>query len=219
MTGTIFLKQAVGLRENILREELFMSIYGYCRCSTDESRQDIDRQRRELKKLGVKDENIYFEYVSGRKTDKVEWNRLLERIEDGDTICTTEVSRISRSTKQLCEIIEMAQERQIKLVLGGMEIDCSKDDPMSRGMIMMWSVFVELEVALTSQRVKSGMANAREKGAVIGRPKTELDNLPGNFLRHYPKLLAGELTITELARVCDISRQTAYKYKAIYEGA
>ena len=194
-------------------------IYGYCRCSTDESRQDIDRQRRELKKLGVKDKNIYFEYVSGRKPNKIEWSKLIEKIADGDTIATTEVSRISRSTKQLCEIIEMAQERQIKLVIGGMEIDCSKDDPMSRGMLMMWSVFSEMESALISQRVKSGMANAKDKGKVIGRPMVTVDNLPSGFLRHYPKHKSGDLTITELARVCDISRQTAYKYKAIYEGA
>lgn len=195
-----------------------MSIYGYCRCSTDESRQDIDRQRRELKKLGVKDKDIYFEYVSGRKLVKIEWEKLMERIEEGDTIATTEVSRISRSTKQLCEIIEMAQEKRIKLIIGSIEIDCSKDDPMSRGMILMWAVFAELEASIISQRVKSGMANAREKGAVIGRPKTTIDNLPTGFIRHYPKYKAGDLTLTELAKVCGISRQTAYKYKAIYEG-
>jgi DNA invertase Pin-like site-specific DNA recombinase len=195
-----------------------MSIYGYCRCSTDESRQDIDRQRRELKKLGVKDKDIYFEYVSGRKLVKIEWNRLMDKIEDGDTIATTEVSRISRSTKQLCEIIEMAQKRRIKLIIGSMEIDCSKDDPMSRGMLLMWGVFSELEASIISQRVKSGMANARDKGAVIGRPKTTLEELPSGFLRHYPKYKAGDLTLTELARLCEISRQTAYKYKEIYEG-
>lgn len=193
-------------------------IYGYCRCSTDESRQDIDRQRRELKKLGVKDENIYFEYVSGRKPNKIEWSKLIEKIADGDTICTTEVSRISRSTKELCEIIELAQERRIKLIIGSMEIDCSNDDPMSKGMLMMWSVFSEMESALISQRVKSGMANAKDKGKVIGRPMVTIENLPSGFIRHYPKHRVGELTLTELARVCDISRQTAYKYKAIYEG-
>ena len=193
--------------------------YGYCRCSTDESRQDIDRQRRELRKLGVKDENIYFEYVTGKKLVKIEWERLLAKIEVGDTIATTEVSRISRSTKQLCEIIEMAQELRIKLVIGSIEIDCSKDDPMSRGMVLMWGVFSELESAITSQRVKSGMANARDKGVVIGRPTTTLDNLPSGFIRHYPKHKSGDLTITELARLVGVSRQSIYKYKEIYEGS
>lgn len=194
------------------------TIYGYCRCSTDESRQDIDRQRRELKKQGVRDEHIFFEYVSGRNPNKVELSRLVERLDVGDTICTTEVSRISRSTKELCEIIDMAQEKQIKLVIGNIVIDCGKNDPMTKGMLLMWSVFSELEADLISQRVKSGMANAKAKGAVIGRPKTTIDNLPTGFIRHYAKYKFGDLTLTELARVCGISRQSAYKYKEIYEG-
>lgn len=191
--------------------------YGYCRCSTNESRQDIDRQKRELKKLGIKEENIYFEYVSGSKADKIEWNRLLSVVECGSTIATTEVSRLTRSTKQLCEIIEIAREKQLKLVIGTFVVDCSNElDPMTQGMIMMWGVFAEMEKAIISQRVKSGLANAASKGIVVGRPKTTIDNLPNNFLRHYPKYIAKEINITELARLCDCSRQSIYKYISIY---
>jgi len=46
-----------------------MIIYGYARCSTNEDKQDIDRQKRALKQLRVSEENIYFEYESGSKTD------------------------------------------------------------------------------------------------------------------------------------------------------
>lgn len=197
-----------------------MTVYGYCRCSTDESRQDIDRQRRELKRLGVKDEHIYWEYVSGSRINKVEWNRLLSQICAGDTIAATEVSRLTRSTKQLCEIVDIVKEKRIKLVIDGLVIDCcngSDSNPMTTGMIMMMGVFSELERELISQRVKSGMANAKDKGVKIGRPSTNIDNLPNNFIRHYPKLASGDLTITELARLCNVSRQTIYKYKSIYE--
>lgn len=191
--------------------------YGYCRCSTNESRQDINRQIRELKKLGIKEENIYFEYVSGSKDHKVEWNRLLSVIECGDSIATTEVSRLTRSTKQLCEIIEIAREKQLKLVIGTFIVDCTNDiDPMTQGMIMMWGVFAEMEKAIISQRVKSGLANAASKGIVVGRPKTTIDNLPNGFLRHYPKYIAKEINITEFARLCDLSRQSIYKYISIY---
>ncbi len=192
--------------------------FGYCRCSTNESRQDIDRQKRELRKLGIKEENIYFEYVSGSKADKIEWNRLLSVIECGDSIATTEVSRLTRSTKQLCEIIEIAREKQLKLVIGTFIVDCTNDlDPMTQGMIMMWGVFAEMEKAIISQRVKSGLANAASKGIVVGRPKTTIDNLPSNFLRHYPKYVAKEINITEFARLCDLSRQSIYKYINIYK--
>ena len=83
-------------------------IYGYARCSTNEELQDINRQIRELKQLGALEESIFREYESGMKNDRVELQRLLSAVEAGDTIVATEVSRITRSTKQLCEIIELA---------------------------------------------------------------------------------------------------------------
>lgn len=191
--------------------------YGWCRCSTNETKQDIDRQRRELRKLGIKDENIYWEYVSGSKDTKIEWNRLLSVVSPMDSISCTEVSRLTRSTKQLCEIIEFAREKQIKLIIGTFVVDCTGElDPMTQGMIMMWGVFAEMEKAIISQRVKSGMANAACKGAAIGRPTTTLDNLPNSFLRHYPKYTSKEINISELARLCDVSRQSIYKYIDIY---
>lgn len=191
--------------------------YGWCRCSTNETKQDIDRQRRELKKLGIKEEHIYWEYVSGSKDHKVEWNRLLNVITCGDSIATTEVSRLTRSTKQLCEIIEIARAKQINLVIGTFVVDCTNElDPMTQGMLLMWGVFAEMEKSIISQRVKSGMANAASKGIVVGRPKTTIDNLPNSFIRHYPKYVAKEINVSELARLCDCSRQSIYKYIGIY---
>ena len=60
--------------------------------------------------------------------------------------------------------------------------------------------------------VKSGMENAKAKGAKIGRPQTTKDDIPPIFYRHYPQYTAGKLNIAELARVCDMSRTTIYKY-------
>ena len=111
-------------------------IYGYARCSTNEELQDINRQIRELKQLGATDETIYFEYESGTKTNRSQLNNLLNAVKSGDTIISTEVSRITRSTKQLCEIIEFAKDTHIKLVLGTFVVDCTKElDPMTEGML------------------------------------------------------------------------------------
>jgi len=192
-------------------------MYGYARCSTNEERQDIDRQKRELKKLGVKDTNIFLEYESGTKSDRIQLNRLLSSVKQGDTIATTEVSRLTRSTKQLCEIIELAKSKHLKLIIGTFIVDCTKDlDPMTQGMIMMWGVFAEMERAIIRQRVKSGMDNARAKGAKIGRPSTTTENLPTQFLKHLPKYLSKQLTQEELARICGITRQSVSKYIKIY---
>ena len=70
--------------------------------------------------------DIYWEYESGTKVDRIELNKLFEKVDEGDTIVATEVSRITRSTKQLCEIVEVAKNKHLKLVIGGFVVDCSK---------------------------------------------------------------------------------------------
>jgi len=66
-------------------------------------------------------------------------------------------------------------------------------------------------------RVRSGMENARAKGRRIGRPQLAKEDIPSAFLRHYPAYKAGNLNVTELARVCDLSRTTVYKYMGLLE--
>ncbi|MBU5462450.1 recombinase family protein [Lachnoclostridium sp. MSJ-17] len=194
-------------------------IYGYARCSTNEELQDINRQVRELIQLGVPHTNIYREYESGMKTNRVELNRLINTVNSGDTIISTEVSRITRSTKQLCEIIEFAKDRHIKLVLGTFVVDCTKElDPMTEGMLKMMGVFSELERNMISQRVKSGMQNAKAKGRKIGRPTTTAEDIPSVFYKHYPKYKKGEINKAEFSRLCEVSYPTIYKYLHIVEG-
>ena len=194
--------------------------YGYARCSTNETRQDINRQKRELKKLGVEDEKlIYWEYESGSKTNRVEFMKLLAVIEPGDTIVTTEVPRLSRSTKQLCDTIQMVQDMSLRLIIGNFVADCREEhmDAMTKGMLMMWSVFAEMERDIISERVKSGMENARAKGSKIGRPHLTLDKIPQKFLQYYPMLKKNEITITDLSKMLECSRTTIYKYIELME--
>ena len=194
-------------------------IYGYARCSTKEKLQDIQRQVRELKQQGVTDTTIYLEYESGAKEDRAELNKLLQIVKPHDTIIATEVSRITRSTKQLCEIIELAKARNLKLVLGNFVVDCSKElDPMTEGMLKMMGVFSEIERNITSQRVKSGMQNAKAKGKSIGRPSVTTDDIPSVFYKHYPKYQKGEINKKDLSRLCSLSYPTVYKYLKMIEG-
>lgn len=196
-------------------------IYGYARCSTNEERQDINRQKRELYTLGVTDEKyIYWEYESGMKDDRTEFNKLLDIVSEGDTIATTEVSRLTRSTKHLCEILQTVKDKKLPLNIGGsFVVDCSKGelDPMTEGMIKMWGVFAEMERNIISQRVKSGMKNARAKGKQIGRPPITMDRLPDKFWKYYQKYQAGEINVSEFARLLKCSRVTIYKYLSMVE--
>lgn len=195
--------------------------YGYARCSTNESKQDINRQKRELKNMGIKEDNIFFEYESGAKDDRRELNRLMQIVKPGDSITSLEVSRLTRSTQKLCEIIKKVQEKQIKLVIAGsITIDCSPGkelDAISKGMMLMWGVFAELERDIITARIKSGMENAKAKGVKLGRPQTTIATLPYNFLKYYPMFQKGSINLSELSRLSGISRPTLYKYLKIVE--
>ena len=188
-------------------------IYGYARCSTNESKQDINRQIKELKAAGA--DEVIFEYEHGDAKTKKELAMLLELTRAGDTIITLEVSRLSRSTQQLCELIEVIREKRLRLVIiGSITIDCRNGemDAMSSAFLKMAGVFSELELQMIRARVKSGMENAKAKGKPIGRPKTTKDDIPAVFLRHYSSLMNGTMNVSELARVCGLSRPTVYKY-------
>ena len=193
--------------------------YGYARCSTNETKQDINRQVRELKAAGA--DEIFIEYEHGDSKIKSQQAAMLDQAKAGDTITALEVSRLARSTQQLCEIIERIQEKRLRLVIvGSITLDCrnGQADPMIEAFLQMAGVFSQLELAIIRARVRSGMANAKAKGRQIGRPQVSKEDIPAVFLRHYPAHKNGQLNISELARVCDISRTTAYKYKSLLEG-
>ena len=193
-------------------------IYGYARCSTNESKQDINRQVRELKQAGA--EEIFLEYEHGDSKVKLQQQTMFETAEAGDTIIVMEVARLARSTQQLCEIIDTIREKHLRLVIvGSITLDCRSGnaDPMSEAFLQMAGVFSQLELAIIRQRVKSGMANAKAKGAQIGRPHTTRDDIPALFLKHYPSYKSGMLNVSELARVCELSRTTTYKYLGLLE--
>lgn len=188
-------------------------LYGYARCSTNESRQDIHRQIKELKAAGA--EEIVFEYEHGDAKVKEQLQALLEAAQPGDTLITTEVSRLSRSTQQLCEIVNTIRQKCLRLVIvGSITVDCRSGniDPMSQAFIQMSAVFAELELSIIRARVKSGMANAKAKGRQIGRRRSTKADIPAVFWKHYPAFMEGKLNVSELARVCGVSRPTVYKY-------
>lgn len=194
-------------------------IYGYARCSTNESKQDINRQVRELKQAGA--EQIFLEYEHGDSAIKEQQGLMFAAAQEGDTVITLEVPRLARSTKQLCEIIDLVRQKHLRLVIiGSITLDCrnGQPDPMSEAFLQMAGVFSQLELAMIRARVRSGMDNAKAKGKRIGRPQTTIEDIPAAFLRHYPAYKKGAFNLTELARLCGISRTTAYKYIGMMEG-
>lgn len=91
--------------------------YGYARCSTNETKQDINRQVRELKAAGA--EHIFLEYEHGDSKVKSQQAAMFAQAQAGDTIITLEVPRLARSTQQLCEIIDHVRDKHLRLVIVG----------------------------------------------------------------------------------------------------
>lgn len=187
--------------------------HGYARCSTNEDRQDIDRQTRELKKHGA--EKVWLEYEHGDAASKEQQALMLETARPGDTIVTLEVSRLARSTKQLCEIIDIIREKRLRLVIvGSITLDCraGNPDPMTEAFLQIAGVFSQLELSMIRSRVRSGVENARAKGKRLGRPPVCAERVPEQFLRYYPRYQSGSINLSELARLARVSRPTAYRY-------
>lgn len=158
---------------------------------------------------------MVFEYEHGDAKVKQNLHMLLNAATEGDTIITLEVSRLTRSTQQLCEIVEVIKSKKLRLIIvGGITVDCrnGQTDPMSEAFLQMAGVFSQLELAMIRARVKSGMENAKAKGKRVGRRPTTKDDIPTIFHKHYAAFRDGKMNVSELARVCGISRPTAYKY-------
>ena len=193
--------------------------YGFARCSLGEEKgQDINRQVRELKEAGA--EEIISERVHGDAKVKPQLDFLLEHIEPNSSLYVTEVSRLSRSTQQLCEILNTIKAKHLRLViLNSVTIDCRNGniDPMSMAFLQMAGVFSELELSMIRTRIRSGMANAKAKGKQIGRKPVTRAELPASFLKYYPSYLSGSMNIAEMARLCELSRPTVYKYLRIIQ--
>ena len=126
---------------------------------------------------------------------------------------------MSRSTKQLCEILEFVEKNKIKLIVGTFIVDCRDDeiDPMTMGMLRMMAVFAQMERDITIQRIRSGMENARANGKHIGRRKTTEDDIPALFFRYYPQFANDAINLSEFARLTCLSRNSIYKYLKIVE--
>ncbi len=111
--------------------------------------------------------------------------------------------------------MELVKEKHLRQeVVGSITVDCRSGeiDPMSAAFLQMASIFSELEKNILRARVRSGMANAKANGKQIGRRPTTKADLPTVFVKYYPSYVDGAMTVTELARICGLSRPTAYKY-------
>lgn len=196
-------------------------VWGYCRCSTNDSKQDVKYQIDALIDKGVDISNIRYEYISGRKEHRPGLDALFEEMNEGDTLIVTDITRLCRNTKVLCETIDLIIAKKFRLIVGSIDIDCRNGglDPMIEGMLKINAVFGEMEAKLKIHQIQLGLATAVKAGKKLGRPKSTYDDIPKVFMQYYPKYKNGTLNKMAFARVTQLSYPTIYKYLDIVENA
>lgn len=188
-------------------------LFGYIKLPITKNEDEIISNIKRLISLGVKKENIFIEKTSVRRSTQAELNSLLEKVQEGDTIICLDIHQVAGSMKQFCRFIETVETKKIKLIINDLVIDCSGVlEAETVGMLKMVRAFEQIEHNVISQRVKMGVANARENGKAIGRPSLRLEDIPKKVIDNYKLLEEGTINKTDYAKLCNISRPTLNKY-------
>ena len=178
-------------------------LFGYARVSTEN--QSLDRQTDALTAAGIKEENIYKEKMSGAKSNRPRLNALIETVEKGDVVIVESLSRLGRSAQDLLTIMQTLSDKGV--VLKSLKEQLDFGSPQGKLMTHLFALISEFERDVIRNRVIEGVAAARARGRIGGRPATPqktIDKALQMYSQH-------NLTVTEICRACGISRPTLYK--------
>jgi DNA invertase Pin-like site-specific DNA recombinase len=179
---------------------------GYMRISTLKEEQKFDRQEEQLKALGI--DTIYADRMSGAKRDRPELNRMLSELQEGDTVLIGAIDRLSRSTKDLLDIVDVIKTAGASLKsINDTWLDTTSDNPMSEFLLTVMGALGQMERQMITQRVKEGVKVAQAKGVKFGRP-TANKNKVAYALELYN---AGQHTVKEITDITGISKATLYR--------
>lgn len=177
-------------------------ILGYVRVSTVEQNESI--QLVTMKKYNV--EKVFSEKISAKDINRPKLKELLEFAREEDTIVVHDFSRLARSTKDLLEIVEILNNKNVNLISSKENIDSST--PSGKLMLTMIGAINEFERTNLLERQREGIAIAKAEGKYKGRKAKEIDEL---FEDQYNRYLNRELNKTQLSKELNISRPTLDK--------
>ena len=150
-----------------------MAVNGYTRVSTD--KQDLEKQKHLLLEYAqahqfMIDEFIDTEVSSTQGTKERRVDELLGKLKRGDSLLVAELSRLGRNMLQTLNIINELSERDINLIFVR-QPELSTTGPHTKLLLAIYSYFAEAEREYISIRTKQGLAAAKAKGKILGRPK------------------------------------------------
>ena len=180
---------------------------GYVRVSTRE--QNTARQDVLMDNLGV--ERIFSDKISGKSKDRPELQKMLEFVREGDIVIVESISRFARNTKDLLELTEQLEKKEVQFISKKESIDTST--PTGKFMLAVFGALAQLERENILERQAEGIAIAKAQGKMTGRPKKAIDSFP----TIYAEVKNGSKSASQGARDLGISRSTWYRKAAEYD--
>lgn len=182
-------------------------LIGYARVSTNE--QDLNLQLDALKQAGCSKELIFIDKASGAKTERPGLDKCLAELQAGDTLLVWRLDRLGRSMVHLVNLVQSLFERQI-----GFKSLCDGaiDTTTASGELIfnIFSAMAQFERRLIQERTRAGLASARARGRVGGRPPLKSDD---------PKIITARkmyenksLSIDDICKTLNVSRATFFRY-------
>ena len=191
-----------------------MGVYAYIRVSTDS--QETENQRYEVlkyaneKKLG--NVEMVEETISGKKSwKKRQLGNLVDKLQKGDILIITELSRLGRSMLEIMELLSILLRKGVELhVIKNRQI--LKDDLQSKVFAMAFSIAAEIERELISQRTREALQRRKAEGKPLGRPKGSYSSKLDRYREQIEELLSKGVSISSIAKIIGVPYSTVYSY-------
>jgi DNA invertase Pin-like site-specific DNA recombinase len=188
-----------------------MALIGYARVSTDD--QHVDAQVSRLMEAGC-DRVFRDEGVSGRKASRPEWDKVLAYLRQGDILVAVKLDRFGRSTKHLLEVAAELETRGVGLRCLDQPIDTTT--PVGKLLFTILAAVAQFEADLIRERTMDGLAAARARGNLGGRP---VSYSPEQCRAAKALRALDTMSANEIAAAVGVSRRTFYRMVADEEAA
>jgi len=189
-------------------------IYGYIRVSTDQ--QDYDNQKHGILEYLNQKKMGHCEFVeetisSRKKYEERDLSRLIEKMQSGDILVTSELSRIGRSILEVMTIFQTLAEKNIvtHIIKGGFVIGGNEDKIKSSVLVFAFGLAAEIERELISQRTKEALERRKAEGKKLGRrPGQTVKSILDPKHNQIYELLKKEVPVNSIAKILECSPTT-----------
>jgi len=178
-------------------------LIGYARVSTDD--QNLELQKDALTQAGC--ERIMKDHLSGIRTERPGLNAALDFARHGDILVVWRLDRLSRSLKDLIEMVILLESKGVELKSLKESIDTSSTS--GKLIFHMFGALAEFERNLICERTHAGLAAARARGRKGGRPKALDSDKQSMAVTLYNEK---KHTVKRICQIMEISKPTLYKY-------